>query len=460
MKNEHKLINIFKKSDDIIKYSKVYHGITNKQHKKYLKSDNTILLDIPSYSCGIAVNFNDLKTLIIDEKAMINVITIIQDCTATNIYVNNNENLGNITLPYEFCLKNHIDLRIIWNKKNMTKIDKINIIGNNFVKTIESKLNEDILIKSRKNRLIISIENYNSLITYEINEKGEIKEKHEARVIYQEDVKDDILDLREFEKFEKILFTLHETIKFDKVIINKSIIKNIDKFRTKYSNLKFNTLEIIDDNDMKLFQNIIRCKVNESTEIKRFDGRDTGICLLIKNNEDSKFIFLDDKDNVQVLDRENLIKSLDLKDAKIIFDENCHNLNIVYITKDKDNEVILCYKDGEYYLDEGFKKFLLLNKDTYLKEDEFELIKNDNWFDVIDNKKIKYTKIIDMYKEYLNYKKRLDKLTKLGLCEDAINYLIDKKINAIINTEIEETNKYEIDLFNKIGEEYKKVKKL
>lgn len=457
---------IFKKpGSDILKYSDVDTGMTNKQFKKYQKSNNTLILNKSIYyGLNGGVGFNDLKTLIIDGELIKDKKIEINECSAKDIYINNYKNLGNITIPYVFCLQNDIALNLIWNKKERTTIDKINITFNDSVVTIESKLIEEIAIGVEDFKLLILIENYNSLILYEIDPLGKIKYEYKAREIKQEDIKDGVIDLREFQKYKEVYFD--RLLKLNKLIITKDIIKNIDKYKNIFKRLSFNILEIIDDNDMKLFPETITLNTSKF-EVKKYFNKEFGNFLTIGNDEVIDVIYLDKKDNLIYLNNEYLRNKYNMKDAKISIDYHDNNSKYLIIIKDnKDNHKVLI-NEKVYDITENFKNFLILNSDIYLTIEDLNNVYNDNWLLVLGKGNFKCNNFLNIYNDYLKYVERLEKLKELGLNDSALKYLIDRKIHSIINTEtdeglieIENINKFEIDLFNKMGEEYIKVKSL
>ena len=71
-----------------------------------------------------------------------------------------------------------------------------------------------------------------------------------------------------------------------------------------------------------------------------------------------------------------------------------------------------------------------------------------------------------MYNDYLNYKKYIESLKKLGFNNSAIKYLFDRKFDNIINPyneniiDINKITKEEIEGFNYIGNEYIKKKRI
>jgi len=469
MTKKYKYVNDFKKLDPILRYSSVDKGMTRKEDKQYKKSDNTLILDKDTYFRRSGeVNYTDLKTLIIAPETSKNEVFIIDKCSATSIYIKNNKNLGDITIPFDYCLKNKMFLRFIWNKIERTKINKVNIVFEDFVKTIESDLIEIIEIDADNNIMYMNIKNHNSLIHYEINELGEVKKEYETREIYKEDINNNILDLREFQKYKKVSFNIEESINFDKLIINKNILKNINKFENIFNKLNFNKLQIIDDDDMKLLPKTITIET-KNYKVESCCNKNFGNILKLDNEKEkvTDIVYIDKKDNVIFLNDDYLKLKYDMKEAKIDVENYLGETRYLIIMIDNNDNFKVLINEKIYEIDEEFKNFILLNSENYFSYNPIYNLRKNNWFEIIGKGNFNYSGFLEIYNEYLNYKKRLKKLKELGLSVDAIKYLIDRKIHSIINTETEEglidindINKFEIDLFNKIGEEYKKVKKL
>jgi len=218
------------KKEKLLKYSKVKYGKTKKQEKEYKKSNNTIILDERNFYKSNNVNFLDLKTLIIDEDIIkIHSPIYINECKANDIYIDNHENLGGITIPYYFFINNDVKLDFTWNKTDRTLINKINVIIKDQIITLQSDNIEKININTDKKILKISIENYNSIVRYQIDAAGIIEKEYHAREINEEDIKDNILDLRErdIEKYKTIYFN---KLFFDKLIVDKNFLIDSKKY--------------------------------------------------------------------------------------------------------------------------------------------------------------------------------------------------------------------------------------
>lgn len=467
MTKKYKYVNVFKKLDPILRYSSVDVGMTRKEDKQYKKSDNTLILDKDTYFRRSGeVNYTDLKTLIIDPEISKNEVFIIDKCSATSIYIKNNKNLGDITIPFDYCLKNKMFLRFIWNKIERTKINKVNIVFEDFVKTIESELIEKIEINADNNIMSVNIKNHDSLIDYEINELGEVKKEYETRKIYKEDINNNILDLREFQKYKKVCFNIEESFNFDKLIINKNIIKNINKFENIFNKLNFNKLQIIDDDDMKLLPKTITIETKDY-KVEDCYNKNFGAFLKIDNDLITDIVYINKNDEVVFLNDDYLKLKYGMKEAKIEVENYLGETRYLIIMIDNNDNFKVLINEKIYEIDEEFKNFILLNSENYFSYNPIYNLRKNNWFTIIGNGNFNYSGFLEIFDEYINYKIRLKKLKELGLSVDAIKYLIDRKIHSIINTETEEglidindINKYEIDLFNKMGEEYIKRKKL
>jgi len=458
---------IFKKfnNNTILKYSDISNGFSKSQYiKKYNKSNNTILLDSQNfYNIWATELLTDIKTLIIDEEMLKKYVVSINNCAAHNIYIDNHNNLGNITIPFDFIVTNKINIKFVWNIISRMNINKINIEVNDRIIEIECDSIRNIKIYEENNKLLISVEDYNSLILYEINNMGKVRKNFKVRNITKEDIKDDILDLREFNKYDKLYFN---TLKFNKLIINKRIIMNLDKYDSIFSSLVFDKLEIIDDNNMKLFPSNLFFLINGG-KIRKYKSDYYGWFLYKSKGNKGVIIYVNNNDDVILLDKKYLSNKYNAEEIKFVLETNNNYGEFLIIFKNNNNNYKIIKNDKIYELTDEFKKFLLLNSDIYLTENLINYLKCDDWFNVITTGYIRNRSFLTVYNEYLNYKNRLKKLNNIGLSNNAIKYLYDRKINAIINTKVsddlvdlKDIKRFEIEYYNKIGEEYVRVKKL
>ena len=193
--------------------------------------------------------------------------------------------------------------------------------------------------------------------------------------------------------------------------------------------------------------------------------------LIIKNNYllDSKYtkvIFYDKDNNIKVFDKEELLKDELIEKVDFIFNSESNLIIIKY----KNNEYKIIDKYMEYRIDKIFRKFLLLNIDSYdFTTSEKPLIE----INIKNNLSKLFIKgIIDnnllycIYKDYVEFIKRLSNLIEKGFSGYAINYLINKKYENIINTKsnnllnLDSITEDEINSFNELGQKYNRTKKL
>ena len=467
MKKQYKYVNRLKKLDDILKYSSVDQGMTKKELKQYEKSNKTLILDKKTYSgYRNGRNYRDLKTLIIEEDIIKNNIIEINECTAENIYIKNHSNTGGISIPYEFFINNKCTLKLIWDKEERTKIEVINIFMNDSVIPIESKLIEEITITTKDDTLLIKLENYNSIIMYKVNplcnnSLGKVEKEYMARELLEEDIKNGILDLRKYNEFETLYF---KKLKFNKLVMNKDNIKNIYKYINIFANLDFKTLNITDDYEMKLFPSVISIELDEKENLTKCYSKYYGNYIRIETGEKAKIVYIDASDNIIFINKKYLEKKYNIKNAKVIYEKAYSEAtDFMLLIEDNNNKFKVIMNDKEYMITNAFKNFLLLNKDIYIPDRLLENIENDDWFNVIGYSCFNCKSFMTKYKDYLEYKERLNKLKKIGLSYNALKYLHDKNMNSIINTQTEEglidikdISDYEVEAFNKIGEEYVK----
>ena len=165
MKNKNKYL--FKKQDKVLKYSDIVDGMSKKQVKQFEKNDYNLKLDVNRYyKLVFAQPIEYLNKLIIDESVILEKKVFIQECSAKNIYIENQKNLGDITIPYEYFIKNNLIISFVW-ERIKSNIKKINIIMNDdSVINIDTMLAKSIEILKDGNNLKVVIGNDNSLICY------------------------------------------------------------------------------------------------------------------------------------------------------------------------------------------------------------------------------------------------------------------------------------------------------
>lgn len=453
--------------ENIVRYSKVRHGMSKKEKKIYNKNDNrTIFLDKTTYYYHKNdINFVDLKTLIIDSNFK-NCSFFIEDIYADDIYVDTFNNLGGITIPYNYILKNNNSLRILLAREKINKDKEINILVNkDKIVTLDLKNVEKIYFsKSDDESIFIEIKDDKSNIEYYIDRLGNQNKVYISYEIHQNDIKNNILDLNDYMIYDEVTFA---RLNIDTLIINKNILKNIDKFEGLFKSVKFNKLIILDNNDMKLFQDKYEINLRDKDTVNYYNDSKYGNFIFIEG-ENKIIFYIDSNDKHNLIDENKLINE-EILENNVLLRANMFYTNYVFImiTKFKNGNSKITSFDKEYIIDKLFNKFILLNIDNYFCNKDnvkISILEND-WYSVFNKWHITIYEFDKAYEGFLEFKNRLYKLNSMGFTSDAINYLLDRKIYEFIGSidndfNLNDLNQEEINLYNKLGENHKKVKSL
>lgn len=435
------------------RYSVIKTDSSKLSLRKFKKTDNSVLLDTPSYFWeSFSRNYTTLKTLIIDEETCKNKTMTINCVTAENIYINNQVNKGDFTIPYEFLLKNEVVLRLTWQGKYVCNLKQINVVVND--KTVSITLNspKEIIVFSDNNNLIIEIKNDKLSEKYSIDNKGTLNKKITDYKITKDDIVNRVIDLREYIHCEKV--TMDDYLFFEKLIINKYIFKNLDRFQI---NSRYKILNIIDDDKMKLMPlNYNIEKKGKIFKLKLLDNY--GIFI---DGDSPKILYIDKLNNIKIIEEKTLVQEDNIEKAKLyLSSENGYLILIKY----KNGKYIVREHNKEYKITELFKKFLLLNSNKYYllgRNYIDEEILNNNLFPLLDKVQALTFKLI--CSDFLNFKEHIKKLLELGFSYKALIWFYENEYFNIIkdykNENLYKFKKYEIDNFNEIGKEYIKEKR-
>lgn len=458
-----------------MKFSKKFSVFNS--DKSLLKIEQIYLDDFVShYSNSNGVCYPSLKDIVILKKYIKEYSNIrICDNNAENIYYEKEDNLGGITIPYEMLLKNHTSITIE-NEKVESNIKKLNILINDKILTFDIKDKMEKLeisladVSGPKDKvMIISLNTNKEEIKYLIDKNGEYIERKKIYKISGDDIKDGVLDIRELISYNKIIA---DNLNINTLIINKEYLENIDKLdflkwnSKNNDNIKIEKLRIIDHDDMRLmpFDKTFLCYENRNLVSK---AKYNYVCLKIE--EEEVLIYLDDKNNIKIIKKSELLKNKDIDDVIFRFIDTVSSYNhgrklSLILVKYKNGMYKVIDFDEIYDITEMFTNFVCL-KDGYLNYDEKLSLKQENdWIKIFNSGEFENYTFYRMINDYEKYKKYLKKLNDIGLSEDAINYLFNRNINSILLNDtdfnIEDLSEKEIDTFNELGEHYtKKLKK-
>lgn len=451
----------------IVKYSKLKKRLNSKFNlSKKPKIINTMFLDEVKYENDLSDKGIYANNIVIS-KDVFNQDIDIRKTLARNICFENYDNLGDITIPFSY--KNRLYISF----EGKSKIKKINILllDKNIHIDLEDNVDR-IYISSEYNskdiNLNINIDYKNKSILYEVDKKGNIIETKQSYTITSSDIRDNSINLCNLTEYHVLHY---DNLTVDTLIINKHYLEHIDKLRNFndklnyipfHNRIKFDKLRIIDDNEMKL--NPIDVTFNNGNYYSTtfIDGDIKYIT--IKNKNKCSIVYLDKNNTIKIISEEEIKKDPNVKKVYFdffggLFDSNSNLIIVKY-----NNYYKVIDFDNEYIIDSLFFILLTKKQNMYRLSESFEeYLNNYNLIDLFDTCNIGKNTFIQMYNDYISYKKYIEKLKELGFSNKAIKYLFDKKIKSII-TPYEENIKNitdtEIKCFNEIGEEYVKKKRL
>jgi len=446
---------------NIVSYSKLNKKLNSKLNiLKQPKIVNNMLLDADKFDNKFYIHGIYINNIII-AKSLLNKDVNIYGTDAKNIYFENCENLGDITIP--FGIKGNLYISF----KENNKIKKINILNKkNISIDLEDNVENINIRKDEEIKIIVQYKNKRIIYVVDRNNIYEIKDQYK---LTDKDLCDDSLNLCNLCEYNSFDF---EYMTINTLIINKHYLENIKKivnfnksalrFRPYHSVIKFEKLRIIDDNEM-LLKPIDITFDNGSYMKTTFCDADYKY-IKIEEKDNCVLIFLDKNNNIKILEENEMKKQAGVE--KVYFDfhgglfENYSNLVVV---KYKDYYKIIDF-EKEYIVNSLF--FELISKITNKYNASPALIEALENYDLIrmfDNCDISKNRFLEMYEDYTFYKNYLVKLKELGFTNASIKYLLDKKIESIIfpnEDNLKEISETEVKCFNEIGEDYVKKKRL
>ena len=339
---------------------------------------DTLYMDYWNFDWGRYFKENplpNLKDVIISKSLIKGYKSIyIEDLNAENIYIEGEENLGGLTFNSDIILKNKQSITIDNHELKESFIKEINILCKEDIAKIElDKSFYNIHIEKYKNNVLIKTKSQNIERWFIVDELGKITIENKKCIITENDIINKILDLREFIDYKEIYF--YNKINVDTLIVDNNVIKNIDKFKhINYADLgsgkrlSFKKIVVHENNDMKLF-------LKENTfEVKNFlFGAGKNKYIYLKTNEDNEIvIFVDETDNIKIINKEEIYKDLSVIYVKFKFKYNISDFfsrynnisNLILVQYSNDNYKFI-ELDKTYEIDDKFIRFLNLNADKY-----------------------------------------------------------------------------------------------
>jgi len=449
---------------------KVKSSKVNLKNKAINKKIDTIYMNTGNLFCyNKMLNINktpNVKNIEISKNianAKRHVIKI-YNSSASNLYIEDSDNFGDITIPIIPFLNNCLYLEINNNESIKNNFKKINITrGHNIIVTINLDENlSRINIKEEHDELVIETRNDKEIINYIIKRNGEYNKYFKKYNISKEDLDNDgNLDIRDLIKYEILSSNV---INVNTLIVDKKIFKNIDKLNNLRlcQNYKINikNIRILEKDEMKL---IPFDKTFEIEEIL-LDG-DLIKYLYIKTKDDEVVLYVDKNNKLKYISKNELLKDDNIKNVYFRFrkETRCNGgvfKPLSFIIKEyKDDGLKLNNLFKEIEIDENFKNNINLKKDKLSKIhfDYLNCINNNNYLklfnlDIFSNDLLTKLLLINSQCETIQ-----DKLENSGLTDNAINYL---KLRGLLEKISElKLSQIEIDTFNELGENYKKILK-
>lgn len=454
-----------------------------KVKEKKLNNVDTIFLNkgVQKYNYELSYNSNREKPILNIENVIISKSVIekhknieIVGTDAKNIYVEDEENLGGLTINSEYLNKKY--LFVIPGKTSIkNRLEKINIIYDDNICTIN--LDEKFsyirinYYQFKEGFIEIYLSNDLGNIEYLISDKGKVEKIKRKHHITNDDIKNKVLDMRNLIEYDSLYISETDkslkTADIETIIFNKKVLKNIDKFKNnlyvfdkRWPYLKSKNIRIIEENDMKLlptdvtyfFKNAITYLHNNN------------VYLYLENDGNDVLIYTDKNDNLKIIEKNKLLNYESVESVYFKVEESLSYPNSIdtslVLVKYNDNTYKINIFDKTIDITEDFNRILLINKD-YLKltNNEFEDIKNNDWVKIIDYTNFNNDRINNFYKIYLKYIEALNYLYSLELSKTTIKYLWERNymkplLDNIINNKDEIYVKEEIESFKKLAKKY------
>lgn len=402
------------------------------------------------------------KNIVISEELINYKDTIrIESIDAENIYFENKVSLGGLTIGYD-DFETIPKLEFVNYKGQPFKINKINILTKE--KNCIINLTDNIYyinIKLNKDKLEIETKSKQNTIFYYIDKFGNVEEQKREYHIDETDLNGDELNLIPLKDYTNIFF---DYLNLEKLIIDKKILKEINLFTDPdalgvYSKflediLRFNKITIIDENNMKLIP------YNKTFTVSTYKFiREDKKGIYIKDESNEILLFVDENNNIVEINKEELEKSENIDKVTFNFSGiDTRNPRTLILIEYLDGLKKIINFDNEYYLSKEFMDFFNTNISRYHTTRGIKIYRNEGYNGLFKNfTNTRFEKIYNDFKSHLNW---ISKLKKIGLTDDAIKYIIDKKITTITNpqndNEIDDLMEEEIYYYNKLGETLKK----
>jgi len=444
----------------LVKYSKIEKRYSLKHIKKiYEKNDYTVLYDVVNSNESINHHLlDDIKNLVIDVNHIKR--CNISNISAKNIYFLNHPNMGGITIPYDFLKDDYRTYNLEWNGDNHSKIDKINIITSNGVKTINVSNLERLAIQNYKFSKSFSIDiiDMKRHIELTIDQDEKIDEIQHTYYLNQSDIKNDSIELKEFMSYDEI--ELAENFKVKNLIIDNTCMKDFYKFYDVFCDLKYDNLIINNNNQMKLIPNTIKLSNKNIKDIEIFQDFNKKFYILYKRE---MLIFLDNND-IKIIDMNKLNNEKKIENKKIYLEEFIGRQNPIMIIKYKHNKTEIIRFNITIKINKLFNIFCIRYASEYFYKNNIDevtkLLSNNDWYTLFEKHGLNFNKLQKMYIDFLVFCDRIKNLHRKGFSYKAIRYFFENHFDNIIEGKYFDITDDEIEKFNDLGSIYVKRKKV
>lgn len=454
-----------------------------KKIKKVMNIDTIIFDDECSFEYNY--DYNNIKNIIFDCNKIEGPVYIPSRLkyVVENISFVNYPILDGITIPISL-IKTLKEKRFNFESAISTSnIKKINILYDGYVEEIllDKKLcyfkvytfteddNTKIKIELFEDYIDIANRNIRKIIFDSNGKQYDYYAKYFLNIKNNED-----LDLRDYSN-KRNIYLNDDITKLNKVTINISALKNITLHN--FNKIEVGTLEIIDDNDMKLIPNNIN--ISDVKIIIKNSNNSFAILAKNINTKEMKYIYLDNDNKLNIIDNTNLKDIIDyikydyINEYLGLLIQYKGNLKFDLIINNKIykiDKIFINWIMGNYYAIKFKEK--IINKENLDKKNIMELDKillndikeeiSDEIFGVIFYQ-MNLNEFVTLYELYEKYLKHLEYLKEKGFKNKTLYYLHKYNydnitgVNERFDKEILE-NKLVIESFNNLGKTLTKKK--
>ena len=313
-----------------------------------------------------------------------------------NIVLSKRNDLNGITIDYDTICKNDEFFALELDVRNFL-IDTINIVFEDKVEKIKfnAKNRSSITFCKEMDDIELRIYSKEEDVLYTIN-NSEVKIVKKDKIrLFNNDVKDGVLNLCKFDEYKNIYL--------DNINIPiKTLIMNTNTFKNPYPELKVKELKFIDDNDMRLLPRTKTININGTLY---FIDTNIDYLTLFVESDENKIINLYKNGDVQIIDKNYIEKNFpNIKKWEMF---KGYQRCIAIIEHNKKDKFTFFINNKRYEINSGFKRYLMLNNNKF--NELLSERSNNEDFD-------------KLYNKYLKYMDKLKQLKSLGISNKTLYY--------------------------------------